>query len=230
MEVYDVERYGLHMRKEQGWIAELGEDSYYHKFGGSSWKLSSSEREVRNDPTLLVTLDLTDPRLIELSNFPASELPLVSCINSNAWEKRQVFQIDSDHREVKMVQLEVSTLTYLDYEDQLPNPLPERRLKLREMREEEYPIDEETYWSACDEFIGGNAFIRILGPPIWLQWVEKETCSCGAAMRYICSIGYEDYTKPSGIISGKHFFIGEGALYFFLCSSCSKIVVISQSS
>jgi hypothetical protein len=108
--------------------------------------------------------------------------------------------------------------------------LPEKRIRLRAMDEEDYPIDEDSYWRNCDQFIGGPSFIRALGPPIWLQWVEAATCACGTAMKYVCSIGYESCETPGGFIPDALFFRGEGALYFFLCKDCLRIASIFQST
>lgn len=231
MEIYDLERYGLHMRGPNGWIVELGEDGCFHRFGGNSWKTEGSvDIDVYDTPTLLLTLDLLDPRLSLLSTPRLGELPICSFINSNIWEKKQVFQISQDLHAVKLISVEHTSPTRYSGDDILITPIPEKRVKLKAMREEDYPINEEAYWSSCDQFIGGPSFIRVLGPPIWLQWVEKEVCACGVEMIYICSIGYENDKNPSGLISDAPFFRGEGALYFFLCKTCVKITVISQST
>ena len=90
-------------------------------------------------------------------------------------------------------------------------------------------LSKDDYWKARDEFLGGKAFVRILGPPIWLQNPDFVVCECGRESLYFCSIGYE-YLEEYGLFAGRPFFIGEGALYFFICKSCRRVVVKSQSS
>jgi hypothetical protein len=72
----------------------------------------------------------------------------------------------------------------------------------------EIPADDEHYWEACDSFVGGNSFLRVLGPPIWLQWVEEEICGCGRVMHYFAGIGYEDWNS-SGTFLEEEPFIGQ---------------------
>lgn len=231
MEVYDVKKYGPHMRGPEGWIAEVGEDSYCHKFGGSSWNLVSTiTQELHDAPTLLLNLNLNDSRLNSLSIPLLAELPICSFINSNAWENKLVFEIIPHSHTVKLVSLGLEHLADYGEEDQLPIPLPEKRIRLRAMKEEDYPLNEQMYWNNWDKFIGGPSFIRVLGPPIWLQWVEKEACECGVLMKYVCSIGYESSERPSGLLNSTPFFRGEGAQYFFLCNNCLKIAAIFQST
>jgi hypothetical protein len=98
------------------------------------------------------------------------------------------------------------------------------------MNNNEYPLSEQEYWKAVDDFVGGNSFIRILGPPVWLEEPVEVDCTCGLSTRYISSIGYESPKDSGGIVGGEPFFIGEGALYFFLCDSCLITTVISQST
>ena len=140
-----------------------------------------------------------------------------------------MYEIYPERRSVTLLSDSVSAEP-LDEIDLFPNPLPERQITLIKMDPEDYPINEETYWKACDRFLGSSSFIRILGPPLWLQWVEEPSCECGLATNYICSIGYEDYKNPSHIIPNRPFFIGEAALYFFFCQECLKVVVTSQPS
>jgi hypothetical protein len=231
MEVYDLKKYGPRMKEPEGWIAELGQNGYCHKFGGSSWNVTSAVAdEICDIPVLLLHLDLHDPKLRSLSIPELDELPICSFINSNVWEKKQVFEILPHSHTVNLVSLDQENPIDYDEEDRLHIALTEKPIYLRAMKEEDYPIDENIYWRNWEKFIGGPSFIRVLGPPIWLQWVEEETCECGVLMKYVCSIGYESSETPSGLIDDAPFFIGEGALYFFFCINCLKIVSISQST
>lgn len=222
-------KYGPEFATVTGWIAELGSDAYLHRWGGTSWEITNSY--VFNDsPSLLVTLDLNDPRLEDIRITGANELPLCSYVNSDAWLSTQVFQIDPVSRLVIMSGNQITQPHLLEDEDRFPNPLPEKRLILRPMTSDELPKDEDSYWKACDSFLGGSAFIRIAGPPIWLQYAEAHICDCGLPLRYVCSLGYENYDQPGGFISNRSFFLGETALYFFLCKTCLKVMVTSQPS
>lgn len=225
---HDVPRYGPRMAIPRGWIAKPGEDQFAHTFGGSSWDVSDENNDLPK-PALVMTLDLNDPRI----NLPKIDglhlLPICSHINCDAWTKTQTYQINPDSRRLSLVS-ENDAFFQFDEMDRFPNPLPETRIVLAQMDREDYPINEEMYWTACDRFLGSSSFIRVLGPPVWLQWVDEPVCKCGLSVEYICSIGYENYQHPGGIIPGKPFFIGEGALYFFLCPHCLKVVVTSQPS
>jgi hypothetical protein len=234
LEIYDVTKYGPHMRDTIGpigWIAESGENDYHHRFGGSSWNTATATGlDVCDLPALLLTFDLRDPRLNSLSVPYLNELPICSFINSNIWEEKQVYEIIPDTHTVRLVSIDQVDPSDNDEDIRLHLPFPEKDLRLRAMEVEDYPLDEDSYWDNCDKFVNGSSFIRVLGPPIWLQWVEEERCECGLTMKYVCSIGYEHNDNPSGLIPDAPFFIGEGALYFFLCSNCLRIVVISQST
>jgi hypothetical protein len=228
MKLYDLPRYGPQITASEGWIASLGEDKFAHTFGGSSWDLYDVNNKCRK-PTLLINLDLRDPRIILPKIAALPLLPICSHINNDAWTTRQIYQIDPTTKTITL-SAEGGSRQPLDDEDLFPNPLPEKRIRLDKMSAEDYPLNEKMYWKACDRFLGSTSFIRVLGPPLWLQWVEKEHCECGLPMEYVCSIGYEDYEHRSGLIPDRSFFIGEAALYFFVCTHCLKAAVISQPS
>ena len=223
---HDIPRYGPRMATPQGWIAKPGEDQFAHTFGGSSWDVSDKNDDLPI-PALVMTLDLNDPRISLPKIDGLHSLPICSHINSDAWMRMQSYQINPDNRSIDLVS-EDDAFFQLNEMDRFPNPLPESRMVLGKMDREDYPINEEMYWTACDRFLGSSSFLRVLGPPVWLQWVDEPVCECGLSVEYICSVGYEDYQHPGGIIPGRPFFIGEGALYFFLCPQCVKVVVTSQ--
>lgn len=224
---YDLPTNGPEMATPQGYIAKLGEDRFEHVFGGRSWEVSDANNDLIK-PALLMSLDLRDPKLSFLQVDGLQSLPICSHINCDAWTTRQTYQINPDNRRITLVSSSFSL--EVDESDLFPVPLPERRLTLEEMQPEDYPINEEMYGLACDRFLGSSAFIRVLGPPLWLQWVEEATCDCGRSMEYLCSFGHEDIDHPSGIIPNMPFFIGEAALYFFLCPQCLTVSVTWQSS
>ena len=79
----------------------------------------------------------------------------------------------------------------------------------------------EAYEKATDTFIGGDGFIRVLGPPVWLFETIKPRCpSCRTKMAYVASVGYESQKSAQFLENGRPFFPGEFACYFFLCTRC----------
>lgn len=211
-----------------GFIAELGADRWHHRFGGSSWEVFDPNG-VYGGPSLILVLDLADPRLEHIV-ADASELPLASYINCSAWVGRQHFSIDHAARRLVLVYREVVDPEPLDELVRLPSPLPERQLRLRTMVGDELLLDDDARETAADEFVGGHAFLRILGPPLWLYFPVEESCICGHKMDYLAAVGYENYSRPAGYLDDEPFFIGEGALYFFICARCRNLTVLSQPS
>lgn len=100
---------------------------------------------------------------------------------------------------------------------------------MRRLSTAESPIDELSYGTCCDDFLGGVSFVRIL-QPLWMQDAEEHVCSCKAPMTFVACIGNQSYDAADGIVDGRPFFIGEAALYFFLCPNCMSILVTSQST
>lgn len=219
----NIKEYGLHMSAPQGFIVEIGDDSYNHKFGGSSWEIVDRISSYR--PTLLLTLDLFDPKLQSLK-VDLDELPICSHIDCSAWSVKQHFQINSQLRTITLVGLEVVNIE--NWTTGFPNPLPERSIKLSPMEILDYPTTEAIYWQACERFLNSNHFIRVLGPPLWMELEEQQSCSCGKSMHYVCEIGNESDSSQD-YLDRSNFYIGEGVLYFFLCPDCALLTVISQS-
>src|SRR5882762_4835404 len=212
MLLYNAPTYGPQMAATQGWIAKRGEDQFAHTFGGNSWDIADVNNKLCK-PTLLMTLDQKDPRISLPKIGSLQSLPICSQINCDSWHARQTYQIELASKRVTLLAENTSPQPFDDM-DLFPNPLPKSRITLDKMELADYPLTEEMYWKACDRFLGSSSFIRVLGPPLWMQWVEKEICECGLPMEYVCSIGHEDYEHPSGIIPNRPFFIGEAALYF----------------
>jgi len=223
-------RYGPHMGRHRGWIGKLGEEPFLHRFGGQSWGAKAKSGGGNPPPVLLLTLDLSDDRLTSLRSggSRAQEIPLCGHLNC-AELSVQAYQIEAVSRTVQFV---TDSPSQTDAGGSLlfPVPLPERRIRLVPMENCHLPVDADTYWQACDSFVGGGSFIRILGPPVWLQHSETEQCRCGRNMDYVASIGYERYDAPAGFLDKAAFFIGEVAMYFFLCKECMRIHVLSQST
>jgi hypothetical protein len=223
--------YGEHYAGSLGFIAELGEGDYGHSFGGSSWEVIGCQESWGN-PAELIKLDVQDARLsLHLPNA-VTELPLVSYFNLTVVPDRQIYHIDCGRRRVEMLQVSEVDAEMLPEQYRLPNPLPRRALTLREMKLSELPVDEPSYWSACESFVGGESLIRLVGPPVWMQDAEEVKCEqCGDEMKYVASIGYERYDNPYGLLTKTQpFFPGEFALYFFICRKCLRGEVVCQST
>jgi hypothetical protein len=218
-------RYGPEMAEPRGWVGQPGMDEYVHGFGGDSWTIVDPNPS-QDFPVLLLVLDLSDPRLAHFACGRLRWLPLCSFINSDGWGERQIYTISPQSQTIIATQ-HVMPRDFLDEVTKYEIPLPEKPVQLRAMTEDEYPTNEERYWRACDGFVGGNSFIRVSGPPLWLQWVQVESCECGKNMDYVAAIGYEGTVV---FLEHRPFFIGEGALYFFLCQPCLKVSVICQDS
>jgi hypothetical protein len=190
-----------------------------------SWEIR--DKHICNGPTLLITLDLNDPKLGELNKCGLQEIPLASHIDCNTCEGAQRYIVDNQKKSIQLIWKEINMPSHISNNGWMDHPLPEKMLNLRPMKRSECPINEDLYWKSCESFTGGAAFIRVLGPPIWLQYPETGICSSGHIMKYIASIGYEN-AKSQKYIGSNSFFIAEGALYFFLCSQCKEILVKMQ--
>ena len=222
-------KFGSHFG-ECGFLVEKKQTTRSHRFGGASWRLVDDD-PLCGGPTLLLVLDLTDPALRDVVVPPElDELPLCSYVNALVWAERQRYQVNQQTRTVALVERESESRDCLDPEDCFPNPLQEVPVSLVSMGAEDLPTDEQHYWAACEEFVGGRHFIRVLGSPLWLEQPHLEVCRCADEMKYLAAIGTECYDQPSGILPGQAFFIGEGALYFFWCAKCSELSVISQAT
>jgi hypothetical protein len=208
-----------------GYIACPAPGDFAHRFGGQSWR-SIDPLQVDAGPALILVLDLRDPRLRGLGMGGMAELPLASYISNSIWTGDQRYQILADKKELLLESRSVASAESLDAKYRLPQPLPERSLVLRDMRPDEDP-SQVGHLPASDTFLGGGSFIRVMGPPIWLEQTLEVRCSCAADMTYAASIGYE---VASDTLLDEPFFIGEGALYFFVCCACRRLAVRSQSS
>ena len=203
-----------------GYIAELGRDEFKHSFGGSGWS-SHAPVGASPPPTLLMTLDFWDPR-VGLGDL-GCELPLISRIDGE-YPDTQAYVFDVGTREVAF---EGPSWTVAPDLCAFSHPLEVRSLRLRELRANEDP--EISLDDAIDQFVGGQGFLRIRGTPLWLYSPQVVTCTCGRNAAYVASIGYEKHSQSCGIISDTEaFFVGESGFYFFLCTPCRRVVVLTQ--
>ena len=211
----------------EGYIAQLGRGAYKHRFGGRDWS-AEGPLEKLGAPALLVCIDLEDPVLDPLPSFDGNELPLFSYIGHDGLLQRQKYCFRLLERQARCEYVE-GNADPLPPDVRLPTPLQPRSLVLRPMTAIEIPFDEESQGKAWHTSLGGDSFLRIGGPPLWIQDPQDGICDCGSECRYIASIGYEAYSRPSGYISQSDpFFIGELAMYFFWCADCKAMWVESD--
>lgn len=215
---------------KQGWIAVQGEGKYQHRFGGVGWTANGPLDDAYGPPTLLLTLDLTDPRLSQIK--PKSngyrELPLFSYINGMV-ESVQRYTVDRANQTVRFCLAEPLNGS-IERLAICPNPLPTRKLKLRPMKKSELPTSEAVYWKACDTFCGGDGWLRIGGKPLWLEDPEKYRSSIGKPMRFAAAVGYDGNSNSPFLAEPGELMFGEMALYFWVSRDLSEVVVSSQST
>jgi hypothetical protein len=219
--------YGMQYAQPEGFIASPGASSgFAHRFGGQSWRVVD-DTPVFGGPSLILVLDTRDPALRSQIDVPALELPLCSYVRSDVWANPQRFSVDHATHSVQVVERRPTGRTI---EGPLPVVLPEHDMKLRPMRADEYPIEEDAYYRCCDSFLGGKAIFRVGGKPLWLQEPEEVRCRCSVEPTFVACMGYENYNGPYEFLPDQPLFLGEGALYFFYCAKCRELAVVSQSS
>jgi len=216
-------RYGDIFRFPGG-IVRLEPGQYSHRIGGNSWKFTDYSTQD-DPPTLILTLDLADPICHAIEWDQGKELPLCSHLVECHSVDPQFFQIDPKTR----------TIAVLEFTRALNQPrfpeflvLPERFVSIYSMTDSDFPATEDLYWSIADEFVGGSKFIRVLGRPYWLQGSQQVFCRCGKEMQPIACMGYANQRTPSPM--EELLFFGEAAFYWFFCTNCSILGVITQST
>jgi hypothetical protein len=205
-----------------GWIIRPGSSPYGHRFGGESWAVVDSA-PVAAGPTLLLTFDLHDPLFAALA-LQLDELPL--CTYTTHDFAPQLYRIDSRNRRVELLDKKgPSTEVHLA---EFTPPFQEQPIRIEPMIESDYPTTKELYWQACENFLGGARFMRVLGPPLWLYAAATIKCVCGRAMEYVCSVGYETQPPLSGLLPNEAICFGEMAIYWMVCRKCQNVAVITQ--
>ncbi|NOU27794.1 MAG: hypothetical protein HOO96_07820 [Polyangiaceae bacterium] len=177
-------------------------------------------------PTLIMSLDLRDPRLGLTRRVGV--LPVCARLDGENLE-RQFYSFDEQKRTVAFEgppwNVDVDPL------DALPNPLPECWLDLRPVVSTEEMREEMPRNLIPDTFSGGGGFLRV-SEPEWIEGPEPVEClGCGRHCEFAACVGSEEYTAPSGIVSASQsFFVGELATYYFCCFDCSRMVVVAQGT
>lgn len=221
-----MKKWGSHY-SDIGFFPTVGNSKRAHFVGGRGWKFEGVRGE--DMPVILVDLGLDDSRLSHAipSSHPA-RLPIASFVNSAGWWPRQEYTFSSMDKTVNW-KLPIMASDIYQEDDRLPFPIDPVEIELVPMSLIDCPMTEHSYWEIADEFLGGAKFMRIIGSPYWLQTPVVESCLCGSEMDLMVTIGHEAFDSD-GLFCPKPFFIGEAALYFFVCWSCCRVHVIAQST
>lgn len=209
----------------RGLVATLAQDEFSHRFGGGSWTIQIPDG-ASPPPTLILTLDLRDPAIRGL--LPASELehcdhelPLITRTDGSA--DRQDYSYDPATRTAVFSGHPWSPFC----EAALPEVVSERAISLTPFGPEY--LEREGSDDPFDTFLGGEAWLRVGGEPLWRTGPETATCRCGTSMFPLVWVGHESYAKRGGFLVDRAFFLGELALYFFVCLRCRRVTVVTQA-
>lgn len=222
-----IELYGAHYNEIKGYRVIEGKDSYNHYFGGQDCDLPLCKL-CNEKMHQIFSLDLKDDRLVELKNDEMNVLLFVSCLNcSMVWEP-QYFQLSNGGKTVQIIKQDNTEDWVMEDEYKLPVHLPKTNVKLTNMKNEDIPTDEDSYWEAFDLF-GSEYVCRLLGAPLYEDLPEDLACpSCSEAMMYVATIT-QDLEKRE-LISVVDFQFGEMNIYYYLCKECSVMKTEIQST
>ncbi|WP_416808418.1 hypothetical protein [Bacillus thuringiensis] len=212
-----IELYGAHYNKRKGYRVIEGRGSYNHYFGGQECNLPVCKLCGEKMHQILC-FDLKDGRLAEKSN-ELNILPFVSCLNcAMVWEP-QYFQLSDGGKTVQIIKQQNIEEWIMEEEDKLPVSLPKTTVKLINMKNEDIPTDEDSYWEAFDLF-GSEYVCRLLGAPLYDDLPEDLACpTCSKEMKYVAPITQD--IEERGLISVVDFQFVEMNIYFYLCQDCS---------
>ena len=232
-ENYDIPIWGEHMNKPTyRFVPIQGYTLYQHSIGGKDWK--HIDIGSHHDPMLMLTIDFRDPHFAQFQSSGLVELPIVffeenptaDISASYHVSKNRIITFLYQNKQMKSeIDLVEKNTGSLDVIPCIIDPLPI----------DQFCVNEENYWTACEAFWtcgdrdGNPSVIRILGEPVWSQWVFEEFCEYGSKMDYVVSIGY-DVSNNSKLSPGKQFMFIEGGMYFFFCQHCCNIHMITQST
>ncbi|MED0952602.1 hypothetical protein P4T34_21650 [Bacillus mobilis] len=222
-----MELYGEQYNDMKGYRVVEGKDSYNHYFGGEDCNLPvcklCSEKMHQ-----IICFDLKDRRLAELKSNELNMLPLVSCLNCTMVWEPQYFQLSDGGKTVRIIQQQNTEEWITEEEYKLPVSLPKTTVKLINMKNEDIPSDEDSYWEAFDLF-GSEYICRLLGAPLFNDFPEDLTCPCcSKEMKYVATITQD--IEERGLISVVDFQFGEMNIYYYLCKYCSIIKTEIQST
>ncbi|WP_142329652.1 hypothetical protein [Bacillus cereus] len=221
------ELYGAHCKERKGYRVIEGRGSYNHYFGGQDCNLPVCKLCGEKMHQILC-FDLKDGRLAELKSNELNILPFVSCLNcAMVWEP-QYFQLSDGGKTVQIIQQQNTEEWIMEEEYKLPVSLPKTTVKLINMKNEDIPIDEDSYWEAFDLF-GSEYVCRLLGVPLYDDLPKDLACpTCAKEMKYVATITQD--IEERGLISVVDFQFGEMNIYYYLCIDCLIIKTEIQNT
>ncbi|EKS7865696.1 MULTISPECIES: hypothetical protein [Bacillus] len=222
-----TELYGAHCKERKGYRVIEGRGSYNHYFGGQDCNLPVCKLCGEKMHQILC-FDLKDGRLAELKSNELNILPFVSCLNcAMVWEP-QYFQLSDGGKTVQIIQQQNTEEWIMEEEYKLPVSLPKTTVKLINMKNEDIPIDEDSYWEAFDLF-GSEYVCRLLGVPLYDDLPKDLACpTCAKEMKYVATITQD--IEERGLISVVDFQFGEMNIYYYLCIDCLIIKTEIQNT
>ncbi|HDR8432069.1 TPA: hypothetical protein QC285_001818 [Bacillus cereus] len=222
-----TELYGAHCKERKGYRVIEGRGSYNHYFGGQDCNLPVCKLCGEKMHQILCC-DLKDGRLAELKSNELNILPFVSCLNcAMVWEP-QYFQLSDGGKTVQIIQQQNTEEWIMEEEYKLPVLLPKTTVKLINMKNEDIPTDEDSYWEAFDLF-GSEYVCRLLGVPLYDDLPKDLACpTCAKEMKYVATITQD--IEERGLISVVNFQFGEMNIYYYLCIDCSIIKTEIQNT
>jgi hypothetical protein len=221
--------FGPHWNGEKGYRVVEGADKYNHKFGGDNWKVPVCK--LCNEPMhQIFTFDLEDPRLSDIKIEALKEIPLISCLNcSTSWDI-QIFKLNPQNKSIEIIRQDNTENWVSDDENKIPSPLPNIKMLLEEMKQDDIPTDIVKYEEAI-ELLGSEYLCRILGDPLYAQDpLDRECPICKKEMHYVATVSGEAYFNSFNLIKEVDFTIGEMWLYFMLCKDCLTIKTECQGT
>ena len=222
-----IELYGAHYNKRKGYRVIEGRGSYNHYFGGQDCNLPVCKLCGEKMHQILC-FDLKDGRLAELKSNELNILPFVSCLNcAMVWEP-QYFQLSDGGKTVQIIQQQNTEEWIMEEEYKLPVLLPKTTVKLINMKNEDIPTDEDSYWEAFNLF-GSEYVCRLLGVPLYDDLPKDLACpTCAKEMKYVATITQD--IEERGLISVVNFQFGEMNIYYYLCIDCLIIKTEIQNT
>ncbi|KZD38716.1 hypothetical protein BW897_06910 [Bacillus cereus] len=213
-----MELYGEHWDGIKGYRVMEGKDSYNHYFGGQDCEVPLCKL-CGEKMHQIFCFDLKDEKLAELKNAELIVLPFISCLNcAMVWEP-QYFQLSNGGKAVQIIKQDNTEEWIMEAEYKLPVNLPKTNVKLTNMKNEDIPTDEDSYWEAFDLF-GSEYICRLLGAPLYDEVPEDLGCpACSKEMKYVATITQD--LEERELISVVDFLFGEMNIYYYLCKDCS---------
>ena len=222
-----TELYGAHCKERKGYRVIEGRGSYNHYFGGQDCNLPVCKLCGEKMHQILC-FDLKDGKLAELKSNELNILPFVSCLNcAMVWEP-QYFQLSDGGKTVQIIQQQNTEEWIMEEEYKLPVLLPKTTVKLINMKNEDIPTDEDSYWEAFNLF-GSEYVCRLLGVPLYDNLPKDLACpTCAKEMKYVATITQD--IEERGLISVVDFQFGEMNIYYYLCIDCLIIKTEIQNT